>query len=403
MIAPDGTILQNGGLPQGADLEITLASFKKESGIKEFVTLSQRISKFSQEEEYNFQLPFLQSQDHDVEALANSRKDVFKRNYVMDDYKITGDEAKMDGSNYGIQQTEADIQISSSKYQCKKCNKTFSSTSSLGVHNRVKHDPNVEIVQCPHCNYKTRSKSNLQTHILGAHEGEMIQCIHCDFKTRRKAGIQYHIQAVHAEPTLQCAKCDYKASIKNNLTRHILAKHDGPTIFPCSQCDYISKSPPNLRKHVNAIHKGEIFTCPHCDYSSVQNSCLKRHILTVHIGQTFSCPHCGETRKTKRGVRNHMQKVHKDNTTEVITDQCDSISDTELKASHTNEIYKCPYCSYLAVREHDIQSHITTEHDINSGILVSKEIMEKICQNNDENIEQQLLDPESCDVIVSFS
>ena len=98
-----------------------------------------------------------------------------------------------------------------------------------------------------------------------------------------------------------------------------------------------------------------------------------------------------------------MQKVHKDNTTEVITDQCDSTSDTELKASHTNEIYKCPYCSYLAVREHDIQDHITTEHDINSGALISKEIMEKIFQNNDENIEQQLLDPESCDIIVSFS
>ena len=398
MIAPDGTIL-----PNGLRKLLPKPSFQNQSGIKT-EKLSQRLIKSSQEEEYNvYQLPFLRRQ-HDFVSLANSHEDFF--NYGIDDNKIIGDEAKIVRSNNGMQQTEADEQFSSSEYQCKQSDKTFPTASSLWHHNKGKHDPDVEIVQCPHCNYKTRRKSNLQNHILGVHEGEMIQCIHCDFKTRRKSSLQQHIQAVHAEPTLQCPKCDYKASMKYNIKRHIQAKHEGPTLFPCSQCDFISKSPPNLRKHVNAIHKGEIFTCPHCDYSSVQNGCVKRHILTVHVGQTFSCPLCGETRKQKRSIQNHMQKVHKDNTTEVISDQCDLTYNTELnsiKSSHTNEIYKCPYCSYLAAREHDIQSHITTEHDINSGALISKEIMEKIFQNNDENIEQQLLDPESCDIIVSFS
>ena len=352
MVAADGTILPSSGLPLSPDLEVAQTNFQTiQSGLKT-EKLSEKIIKSSHKEECNV-------------------------------YQLPGPVAPV------------------LQHQVQYRDRGFKSFANLKG----------EIVQCPYCNFKPRRigvagrKSDLKRHIINVHEdeGEKVQCPHCDFKTKTKYCLQQHLQAVHAEPTLQCPECDYRASMKTNIKRHILANHAGPTFFPCSQCDFEAKSDSNLRLHVNAIHKGEIFTCPHCDYSSVQNGCVKRHILTVHIGQTFSCPHCGETRKTKRSVRNHMQKVHKDNTTEVITDQCDSTSDTELKASHTNEIYKCPYCSYLAVREHDIQSHITTEHDINSGALISKELMEKIFQNNEENIEQQLLDPESCDVIVSFS
>ena len=244
-----------------------------------------------------------------------------------------------------------------------------------------------EIVQCPHCNFKPRRigvagrKSDLKRHIINVHEdeGEKVQCPHCDFKPKRKYCLQQHLQAVHAEPTLQCPECDYKASMKTNIKRHIQANHAGPKFFPCSQCDFKAKSDSNLRLHVNAIHKGEIFTCPHCDYSSVQNGMVKRHILSVHIGQTFTCPHCGETRKTKRSINNHILRIHQGEVLKKkhLCDQCDFASDGLLK----------------------LKVHVKSKH----RQYRNTNEMEKMFQNNYENIEQQLVDLESCDVIVSFS
>ena len=62
------------------------------------------------------------------------------KTFAINDDKIIGDKAEMFGSYNGMLQTQADKQIFSSKYQCKQCDKTCSTSSSLWHHKKNEHE-----------------------------------------------------------------------------------------------------------------------------------------------------------------------------------------------------------------------------------------------------------------------
>ena len=154
--------------------------------------------------------------------------------FAIDDDKIIGDKAEIVGSYNGMLQTPEDKQIFSSKYQCKLCDKTCSTSSSLWHHNKNKHEGFK--FACNLCDYQATQQRNLTVHIQSKHEGIKYACNQCDYQATSLVSLTRHIQSKH-EVKYACNQCDYQAGYQSDLTRHIQSKHEGVK-FVCNQCDY---------------------------------------------------------------------------------------------------------------------------------------------------------------------
>ena len=70
---------------------------------------------------------------------------------------------------------------------------------------------------------------------------------------------------VDKEISFKCPNCEYKSKSKGNLQCHVNSNHRAVR-FKCTECQYESKRKHDLQIHINSIHKGETFPCPECDY-----------------------------------------------------------------------------------------------------------------------------------------
>ncbi|PFH51605.1 hypothetical protein AMATHDRAFT_58709 [Amanita thiersii Skay4041] len=80
--------------------------------------------------------------------------------------------------------------------QCPECLETLSRSSDLSRHMKL-HDPNPEMLSCPHCSFKTRQKSNLTTHINGHTGAKPHHCPSCDFATGDPGMLTKHRRRLH--------------------------------------------------------------------------------------------------------------------------------------------------------------------------------------------------------------
>ena len=82
---------------------------------------------------------------------------------------------------------------------------------------------------------------------------KLFQCKECDRVFSSHQGLWGHKKAVHDGVTYACDQCDYKAAKKSNLTQHIQVKHEN-TRYPCSMCDYQATHQTILRRHMKLKH-----------------------------------------------------------------------------------------------------------------------------------------------------
>ena len=112
-----------------------------------------------------------------------------------------------------------------SKYECKPCQKTFTTRAGLYFHNQSVHQ-GVKYA-CDQCDYQATRQSHLTVHIESKHEGVRYACFLCYYQARDKSYLNKHIQSKHEGVKYPCNQCDYKATTQQNLTLHIKNKHEG--------------------------------------------------------------------------------------------------------------------------------------------------------------------------------
>ena len=137
-----------------------------------------------------------------------------------DDDNIKLEEADNVGSNDSMQQTGKPI----SRFQCKRCDKTFSGKPGLWLHTK------------------------------SVHEGVKYPCSQCDFQARRQLQLTEHIQSKHEGVMYGCNQCDKQYIKQRDVTRHIKYKHEGIR-YACKQCDKLYSDQPKLNRHIQTIHE----------------------------------------------------------------------------------------------------------------------------------------------------
>ena len=85
-------------------------------------------------------------------------------------------------------------------YNCKYCDKSFSSQSDFDLHHKKMH---VESLICPECNKQYSSKSNLYLHNQNLHNGFVFQCNFCAYRGKQKGGLKSHMKKKHTFEDLQ--------------------------------------------------------------------------------------------------------------------------------------------------------------------------------------------------------
>ena len=83
----------------------------------------------------------------------------------------------------------------------------------------------------------------------------------------------------------KCPHCDYESSKKSNLDRHIQVVHEKIRPHKCPTCGKAFGQKCDLDKHSKTVHDKKMdFICSHCDQAFGQKCHLDRHIKVCTKG-----------------------------------------------------------------------------------------------------------------------
>lgn len=119
----------------------------------------------------------------------------------------------------------------SRRYYCDKCHKSFSATSTLSTHKKLKHSTIIEPISfnCYHCNKKFFEKDFLRRHIRNVHDTFQASCHYCGKGFKTKATLKTHILGVHTNvKEFICEICEKRFSTAacriNHMSKKIFSK-----------------------------------------------------------------------------------------------------------------------------------------------------------------------------------
>ena len=104
-----------------------------------------------------------------------------------------------------------------------------------------------------------------------------MQCNACEFSTKFKSSLATHIKSVHLQERLECDICGHKTSQRSNLNRHIERIHHEKRKEDEYYCDFCQKSYSSKANHIKSVHNGKLFPCSICDFRTTSSSSLNSH------------------------------------------------------------------------------------------------------------------------------
>ena len=122
----------------------------------------------------------------------------------------------------------------------------------------------------------------------GVHENnKLYQCRACDKEFSTSSGLKDHIVKIHkGRKIFQCPICSDKFIDEEKMNEHIVNIHNGRKIFQCPICSDKFIDEEKMNDHVVKIHKGrKIFQCPICPDKFIDEEKMNEHISTVHEGK----------------------------------------------------------------------------------------------------------------------
>ncbi|XP_073467315.1 uncharacterized protein [Aquarana catesbeiana] len=192
------------------------------------------------------------------------------------------------------------------KFSCSECGESFSSESSLTVHQRS--HTGGKLHSCSECGECFSQKSDL----LIQHKSDTVEqtyyCPECGKKFSAKSGLYRHQRLHTGEKLYSCPECGKCFAVKYNLYIHQKI-HTGEKLYSCSECTKCFTHKSDLGQR---LHTGEKpYFCSECRKCFIQKSNLLRH-QKLHMGEKpYSCPECRKCFLQKSDLLNH-QKFHKE-------------------------------------------------------------------------------------------
>lgn len=199
------------------------------------------------------------------------------------------------------------------KYKCNLCKyKTFDQQQFNNHQIRIH---SIDMCFCFNCDYRTSNKKLLIQHMvvhlaIYNPSNNTYDCPKCWYQSIRKHRFQQHFNNVHANEDLfiyKCSECDFRTKTKNNLQNHIACHKKSSTLLKCLFCSFETHDKYNFSKH-RKTHK-PIRYCEQCDYQTTDYKLLKGHIKNYHDATNLYCYNCSFNTRFKLRLVQHM-KIH---------------------------------------------------------------------------------------------
>ncbi|XP_065076208.1 zinc finger protein 182-like [Ochlerotatus camptorhynchus] len=196
-------------------------------------------------------------------------------------------------------------------YKCYICKSESHGTSeALIAHLNSSHEDKLPYT-CPECVMETVVIKTVQK--LNAHMRQHLnpeKCPYCDKRYTNKNNVALHVQMYHLDGDVQCpSTCEYcgevyrsKVSLMHHMKLHT-------TAASCEICGKIFKERHKLRLHIQRRHeKLKKYECHICQKKLGSLDSVQIHIKTSHSNQVFKCSYCSKTYSSELTHRYHEKK-----------------------------------------------------------------------------------------------
>ena len=165
-------------------------------------------------------------------------------------------------------------------------------------------------LQCPDCEYKTRSQTMLKRHVQDTHVEKMnasndLSIARVEEEEETTISSQEMIEDARIrrnirDKDLQCQECEYKTRSQSMLRRHLEKHHDtNLNAVPLTRTS-------SLRSRLS---------CNVCDFKTTSQAVLKDHIEKKHglnnEKSTLACNQCNKKYKKEHTLKKHKETTHR--------------------------------------------------------------------------------------------
>merc|ERR1711892_251937 len=203
------------------------------------------------------------------------------------------------------------------KYMCGQCGQTFKWSHSLRRHQRT-HSKDYRFT-CAHCPKTFSRKDHLAVHekLHDSDNTESYPCPECGVKFKNKKTLTGHVKTHSTDKPHKCDSCDSAFTRKASLTRHVLAAHAGH-VFHCDICTAPFSYKSTLEDHRRAVHNEgkRDFHCTACGLSFACKAYLQKHLGVCKNRadkEDVPCVDCGKMFPTRRHLQEHRRNKHSEN------------------------------------------------------------------------------------------
>lgn len=183
------------------------------------------------------------------------------------------------------------------------------------------------LLQCQLCEYSTRFKEHLTSHMNTHTNTRKYSCPDCAQTFKWSHSLRRH-QRTHrrdrSDFAYVCGYCEKTFSRKDHLKIHENLHRSSNESHPCPECNATFKNKKTLAGHMKTHNAEKAFKCEECSSEFTRRASLNRHMEHHHKGKKYVCNLCPVERtfSYRSTLEEHKKSAHNDGRRDYKCDLC---------------------------------------------------------------------------------